>query len=74
MAPEPEMTDELEAIILGVLSESKMREEAQRQEMVTMFQDGVLKVLDGTCSVEELLEVAQSAEEEAAGEAVPVNA
>lgn len=68
------MTDELEDIILGTLSESGMREEAQRQQMVTMFQDGVLKVLDGVCSLEELLEVAQSAEEEAGASAAPVKA
>jgi type IV pilus assembly protein PilB len=58
------MTDELEKIILGNLSESALREEAQRQGMLTMFQDGILKVLDGTVSLEELLEVAQSSEEE----------
>jgi len=69
-----QMTDELESIILGTLSESGMRDEAQRQQMVTMFQDGVLKVLDGVCSLEELLEVAQSAEEEAAGQTAPVKA
>lgn len=59
------MTDELEKIILGTLSESAMRTEAERQGMVTMFQDGVLKVLDGIVSMEELLEVAQAKEEEA---------
>ncbi|HUO75713.1 MAG TPA: GspE/PulE family protein [Candidatus Paceibacterota bacterium] len=59
-----EMTDELEKIILGTLSESAMREEAKRQGMVTMFQDGIMKVLDGICSLEELLEVAQASTEE----------
>ena len=58
------MTDGLEKIILGELSESALRQEAERQGMVTMFQDGVLKVLDGTVSLEELLEVAQAKEEE----------
>jgi len=58
------MTDELEDIILGNLSESALREEAVRQGMVTMFQDGVMKVLDGICSLQELLEVAQAAPEE----------
>ena len=60
------MTDELEKIILGNLSESSLREEARRQGMITMFQDGVMKVLDGTCSLQELLEVAQTAPEEEA--------
>jgi type II secretory ATPase GspE/PulE/Tfp pilus assembly ATPase PilB-like protein len=59
------MTDQLEGIILGNLSESALREEAQRQGMVTMFQDGILKVLDGITSLQELLEVAQAAPEEA---------
>ncbi|MBI3273694.1 MAG: type II/IV secretion system protein [Candidatus Colwellbacteria bacterium] len=57
-----EMSDELEKIILGELSEAAMREEAQRQGMITMFQDGILKVLKGTVSLEELLEVAQANE------------
>ncbi|MBP6886175.1 MAG: Flp pilus assembly complex ATPase component TadA [Candidatus Pacebacteria bacterium] len=55
------MTDDLEKIILGDLSESSLRAEATRQGMVTMFQDGIMKVLDGTCSLAELLEVAQGA-------------
>ena len=54
-----EMTDEFETIILGSLSEAAMREEAKRQGMITMFQDGILKVLKGVASLEELLEVAQ---------------
>jgi type II secretory ATPase GspE/PulE/Tfp pilus assembly ATPase PilB-like protein len=55
-----EMTDEFEKIILGNLSESAMREEAKHQGMVTMFQDGILKVLKGVVSLGELLEVAQA--------------
>ncbi len=55
-----EMTDEFERIILGTLSESAMREEAKRQGMITMFQDGILKSLKGIVSLEELLEVAQA--------------
>ena len=57
-----EMTDEFEKIILGDLSEAAMREEAKRQGMITMFQDGILKVLKGVVSLEELLEVAQANE------------
>jgi type II secretory ATPase GspE/PulE/Tfp pilus assembly ATPase PilB-like protein len=37
-----------------------MREEAKRQGMITMFQDGIIKVLEGTVAIEELLEVAQA--------------
>ncbi len=55
-----EMTPEFEKIILGTLSESAMRIEAKRQGMITMFQDGILKVLQGVVSLEELLEVAQA--------------
>ncbi len=51
------MTPELEKIILGSLSESALRQEAQRQGMITMFQDGILKTLDGVCSLQELMEV-----------------
>ncbi len=59
------MTEGLETIILGTLSEGAMRDEAQRQGMMTMFQDGVLKVLDGIVSLEELLEITQAQDEEA---------
>lgn len=55
-----EMTPELEKIILGQISEASMRAEAKRQGMITMFQDGILKVLKGVVSLEELLEVAQA--------------
>lgn len=55
-----EMSDELEKIILGEISESSLRQEAKRQGMVTMFQDGILKVLKGIVSLEELLEIAQA--------------
>ena len=57
-----EMTPEFEKIILGDLSETAMRAEAKRQGMITMFQDGILKVLKGVVSLEELLEVAQDQE------------
>lgn len=55
-----EMSDELEKIILGALSEASFRQEAKRQGMITMFQDGILKVLKGIVSLEELLEIAQA--------------
>ncbi len=51
------MTPELEKIILTGPSESKILEEAKRQEMITMKQDGVLKALRGQIGLEELLEV-----------------
>jgi len=58
------MTDELENIILTNLSEGELRKEAKRQGMLTMFQDGIIKVLHGVTSLEELLTVAQENEEE----------
>ena len=55
-----EMTSELEKIILGTISETMIFQEARRQGMITMFQDGILKVLKGTVSLDELLEVAEA--------------
>lgn len=57
-----EMTDELEHIILGQISEAEIRKEAVRQGAITMFQDGILKVLKGITSLEELLQTAQEQE------------
>ncbi len=57
------MTDELERIILAKISEEELRIEAKRQGMITMFQDGIIKVLKGVTSLDELLQVAQEAEE-----------
>lgn len=52
------MTPELEKIILTTPSEMGIQAEARRQGMITMRQDGILKVLKGIISLEELLEVA----------------
>jgi len=60
-----EMTDQLEQIILGQISEAKIRAEAKRQGMITMFEDGIIKVLYGTTSLDELMSVAQEAETKA---------
>ena len=54
-----EITDGVEKVILSGLSEMALREEAKRQSMLTMFQDGILKVIEGIVSLEELLEVAE---------------
>lgn len=51
------MTPQLERIIAEGATESKIIEEAKRQGMLTMRQDGVFKVLDGIIGVEELTEV-----------------
>lgn len=50
-----EMTKELEEIILGKPTETKLLEEARRQGMITMRQDGILKALRGIVGLEEVL-------------------
>ena len=53
------MTDELSDIILKEPSEREISKEAERQGMITMKQDGILKVLAGTTTIEEVLRVAE---------------
>ena len=50
-----EMTRNLEEIILKEPSEAKIAEEAKKQGMLTMRQDGILKVLKGETTIEEVL-------------------
>jgi type IV pilus assembly protein PilB len=50
-----EMTKELGEIILKEPSELKILQEAKRQGMLTMRQDGILKVLEGITTIEEVL-------------------
>jgi len=50
-----EMTRELEKIINDDPSESKINDEARRQGLVTMRQDGIIKALEGTVSMEDVL-------------------
>lgn len=54
-----EMTPQLAEIILKEPTEAKIAEEARRQGMITMKQDGILKVLDGITSLEEILRAAE---------------
>ncbi|AKM78196.1 MAG: Type II secretion system protein E [Candidatus Wolfebacteria bacterium GW2011_GWE1_48_7] len=49
------MTPELEHIINIGATESSILDEARRQGMVTMHQDGILKALEGLVSMEEVL-------------------
>ena len=53
------MTDQLSEIILKEPSELRIQEEARRQGMVTIKQDGILKVLAGLTSLEEVIRVAE---------------
>jgi len=54
-----EMTDQLSKLALKKPSEAEIQEETKRQGMVVMKQDGILKVLDGVTSIEEVLRVAE---------------
>ncbi len=49
------MTPQLEKIIIEGVTEAKIMEEAKRQGMVTLKQDGIIKVLQGLVSFEELM-------------------
>jgi len=53
------MTDALSDIILKELTEKRIAQEAKRQGMITMQQDGILKVLKGITTIEEVLRVAE---------------
>lgn len=59
-----EMTPQLEEIIIGGPTESKIKAEAERQGMITMLQDGVVKVLEGVIGFDELVRVVSVNEEE----------
>ncbi|MBU2101685.1 GspE/PulE family protein [Patescibacteria group bacterium] len=50
-----EMTRELEAIVNAEPTEGKIYEEARRQGVVTMRQDGIVKALEGLVSIEDVL-------------------
>lgn len=51
------MTPQLEQIILKDPSEASILKEARRQGMITMKQDGIIKILKGLIGYEELIEV-----------------
>lgn len=59
-----EMTPQLEEMIISGPTESKILSEGKRQGMVTMFQDGILKVLDGIIGFEELIQVVSISNED----------
>ena len=66
------MSAQLEKIVIEEPTDSRIRAETQRQGMVTLLQDGILKVLDGTISLEEVLQAVK--EEEPVIEFVPAAA
>ncbi|MBU4348399.1 GspE/PulE family protein [Patescibacteria group bacterium] len=50
-----QMTKELEKIINTEMSEAKILEEAKRQGMISLRQDGILKALEGSVGIDEIL-------------------
>ena len=52
-----EIDDEMENLILKSPAVSEMKEAAMKKGMVTMLQDGYLKVLEGITSIEEVQRV-----------------
>lgn len=53
------MSSQLSDITLKEPSETKIIEEAKRQGMITMKQNGIIKVLDGNTTIEEVLRVSE---------------
>lgn len=53
------MTKKLSEIVLKEPDETKILEEAKNQGMTTMKQDGIIKVISGVTSMEEILRVAE---------------
>jgi type II secretory ATPase GspE/PulE/Tfp pilus assembly ATPase PilB-like protein len=53
------MTESLADIISKEPSESRILKEAKAQGMITMKQDGIIKVLQGITTIEEVLRVAE---------------
>ena len=52
-----QMTKEVEEIVLTQPSQEKLTNEAKRQGMITLRQDGIIKVLEGVVSLEEVLSI-----------------
>ncbi len=56
------VTEELEEYILQTPSISGLRKKARARGMVPMYQDGILKVLQGVTSIQEVLRVSEPAD------------
>jgi len=54
-----EMTEQLAKIISGKPTDFQLQEEARRQGVISMRQDGILKVLKGVTSLEEVIKVTE---------------
>lgn len=56
------MSDSIKGALSEIISEHEVRELAKEQGMVTILQDGILKVLDGVTTLKEVTKVAGQAE------------
>ncbi len=54
-----ELTSSLKSLILKTFDSNLIKEEAIRQNMITLFQDGIEKVVNGVSTIEEVLRVTQ---------------
>ncbi|MEA1936922.1 MAG: GspE/PulE family protein [Patescibacteria group bacterium] len=53
------MTSDVEAIISSKVTDTEIAKEAERQGMITMKQDAIMKVLKGLTTIEEALRIAE---------------
>jgi len=53
------MTPELESVMSSNISDVEITKEAERQNMITMKQDGIMKALAGMTTIEEVLRVTE---------------
>ena len=54
-----EMTSQLAEIVLKDLTEGAINQEAKRQGMISMRQDGIIKALGGATTIEEVLKATE---------------
>lgn len=54
-----QVTDQLQQLIVSGYNPEEVRKEMKRQKMVTLFQDGLLRALEGLTTVDEVLRVVQ---------------
>ena len=54
------MTRGLEEAINSSPTESKIKDEAAKQNMVTLRQDGIIKALDGTVTIEDVFRTTEN--------------
>jgi general secretion pathway protein E len=53
------MSEELKTLILQTYDSNRIKSAARKQKMVTLRQDGIIKVLSGKTTLEEVLRVTQ---------------